>query len=354
VRLPKALLALVVPFALGACEYSSSSQRQQPQQPQQQAQQQPWGPYGQQPTPPPQQQPPYGQQPYPQQPQQQPTTPPAAQMPAQRPLLAPLVGVQAWQQELRMILTELLNALPANNQALVRGIPLVFDPTVEVNAFAGCDEQGQPFLAATTGIFEAVDAVAQTKATDELFGTQTYDAYSSQVLPALTKSDKARAALPAGIIPANLGPDARRWSRAHEIFDEVLAFTFGHELAHHYLGHTGCAKGQPMGAGPDPSRLGRLVMVVPAFNQVGEAAADSAGTINALDAGRARRPQYQWNEAGGVTLLNFFARIERAGGGGGLGALLNPVAILRTHPNPLLRIPLVQTTARTWHFQHPG
>jgi len=287
-------------------------------------------------------------QPYPAPPQQ--PLPPQPQ----RPLLAPLVGVAAQQQEVRNVLAELINALSPQNRALVSGIPLTFDPTTEVNAFAGCDEQGAPFLAATAGMLEAVDAIAQTKATDELFGTQTYDAYTNAVLPQMVRSDRARAALPAGIIPANLGPDPRRWSRAHEIFDEIIAFTFGHELAHHYLGHTGCAKGQPMGSGPDPARLGRLLSVVPIFNQAGEAAADSAGTVNALDAGRARRPQYEWSDLGGVLLLDYFARIERAGGGGGPLSLLNPVQFLRSHPNPLARVPLVQTVARTWRSQHPG
>jgi len=264
------------------------------------------------------------------------------------------VGLAAQQQEVQNILGELVNALSAHNQSLVRGIPLTFDPTIEVNAFAGCDEQGAPFLAATTGILEAVDAIAQTKATDELFGTQTYDAYCNQVLPQLTRSNNARAALPAGIIPANLGPDPRRWSRAREIFDEVIAFTFGHELAHHYLGHTGCAKGQPMGPGPDPTRLGRLLSVIPLFNQANEAASDTAGCQNALAAGRARRPSYEWSENGGVLLLDYFARIERAGGGGGPLSLLNPVQFLRTHPNPQLRVPLVQAVARTWRQQNPG
>lgn len=268
-------------------------------------------------------------------------------------MLPPLVGLQAQQQEVRNILNELLSSLSPQNQALVRGIPLTFDPTVEVNAYAGCDDNGAPFLAATTGILEAVDAISQTKATDELFGTRTYDAYCDAVLPQMVRSPNARAALPQGIIPTNLGSDLRRWSRAHEIFDDVIAFTFGHELAHHYLGHTGCAKGQPMGPGPDPTKLGRLLSVIPIFNQAGEAAADSAGCINSLDAGRARRPQFEWSEAGGVTLLDYFARIERAAGGGGPLSLLNPVQILKTHPNPLARMPLVQTVAQTWHRQHP-
>ncbi len=340
-----AAILVGVPLVAGACRTSTQASTSPP--PQQPGyypypqQQQPYG-YPQQ-----QQQPPY----YPsqQQPQQ-----PQAQPQAARPLLQPLIGIAAQQQEVANILAELINALSSQNQALVRGIPLTFDPTTEVNAFAGCDEQGAPFLAATAGMLEAVDAIAQTKATDELFGTQTYEQYTAAVLPQMVKSDKARAALPAGIIPTNLGPDPRRWSRARELFDDIIAFTFGHELAHHYLGHTGCAKGQAMGNAPDPARLGRLLSVVPIFNQAGEAASDSAGCVNALDAGRRRRPQYEWSDTGGVLLLDFFARIERAGGGGGPLSLLNPVQFLRTHPNPLARIPIVQTVARTWRAQHPG
>lgn len=342
-----AAVLFVVPVAVSACRTSTQASTT-PQAPPQ------YQPYPQQPYGYPQQQPPYygpqqPTQPVPQQPQG-PVQPPATS----RPLLPPLIGVAAQQQEVRNILAELVAALSPQNQALVQGIPLTFDPTIEVNAFAGCDERGAPFLAATAGMLEAVDAISQTKATDELFGTQTYEQYSATVLPQLVKSDKARAALPAGIIPANLGPDPRRWSRARELFGDIIAFTFGHELAHHYLGHTGCAKGQPMGNAPDPARLGRLLSVVPIFNQAGEAASDSAGCMNALDAGRRRRPQYEWSENGGVLLLDYFARIERAGGGGGPLSLLNPVQFLRTHPNPLARIPIVQTVARTWRAQHPG
>jgi hypothetical protein len=336
----KIVLVALAAVVLAGCPPKQDAQQQPPQQAPPY-----YGPY------PPPQQPYYppGQQPPPQQPQQ-------PRPPAQRPLLAPLVGLQAQQQELRNVLAELMAALSQQNQALVRGIPLVFDPTTEVNAYAGCDEQGAPFLAATTGIFEAADAIAQTKATDELFNTQTYDAYTNAVLPQMAQNQSARAALPSGIIPANLGPDARRWSRAHEMFDEILAFTFGHELAHHYLGHTGCAKGQGGGSGPDPSLLGRLVLRIPAANQFAEGAADSAGCYNALDAGRARRGQglYEWNEEGGTFLLDYFGRLEKAAGAGGLLSLLSPNNFLRTHPNPTIRLPAFQTVARTWHTQHPG
>jgi hypothetical protein len=241
--------------------------------------------------------------------------------------------------------------LSPDKQALVAGIPLVFDPDPsQVNAFAGCDDSGEPFIAGTEGLLEAIDGIAQTKASDELFGTRAYDAYAAAVTPALVSSQPGRALLPAGIVPPQLWPDPRRLSRAHEMFDEIVAFTFGHELSHHYLGHTGCARGQPVGIPPVVSDLGRaLSNSVALFNQPNEIAADSAGCINVLDTGRARAAQaYRWTEEGGLWLLDFFARMDAAAGA-------NPLLVfLRTHPNPGLRIPIVQTVATTWRFQHPG
>jgi hypothetical protein len=279
--------------------------------------------------------------------------PPVTQSPAaNRPLLPPLIGSVAWQSEVRLVLDELINHLSADNQKKVRGIPLVFDPNPnEVNAFAGCDERGSPFLAGTEGLLEAVDGISQTRATDELFGTRTYDQYANGVAPTLVSPNGGSAALRAGILTPMQAIDPRRLSRAHEIFDEIVGFTFGHELGHHYLGHTGCANGQPMSGGPNPAALGNLVVsILPGLNQPNEVAADGAGIVNLLDTGRARVPNYRWTEQGGLTLLDFFARLDRAAG----ISVWNPIGFLRTHPNPALRIPIAQTVARTWYYQHPG
>ena len=268
--------------------------------------------------------------------------------------------MQAWQSEVRGVLGELIASLSADKQVKVRGIPLVLDPSFEVNAFAGCDDSGAPFLAGTAGILEAMDAISQTRATDEIFGTQTYNAYANAVIPQMLQSEKARAALPPNLIPGQYLNDPRRVSRAHELFDEIVAFTFGHELAHHYLGHTGCANGQPMSSGPNPAQLGNLVIkVLPGINQFNEGASDFGGVVNALDAGRARRPNYAWTEKGGLMLLDFFARLDAAGGPASpadiLGAALNlGRQFTRTHPSSAIRIPLVQQYAQQWRSQHPG
>jgi hypothetical protein len=268
-----------------------------------------------------------------------------------RPLLGPLVGAAAWQNETRAITKELVANLGSAQQARVANVPLVFDPNPnEVNAFAACDDNGAPFVAGTEGLLEAVDGISQTKATDELYGTRTYDAYTAAVTPQLVSQNGGSAKLPAGVIPAQYWADARRVSRAHEMFDEIVAFAFGHEFSHHYLGHTGCANGQAAGVGPAIEALGRIATSIgPGANQANEAAADYNGCMNVLDTGRARsRYAYRFTEEGGLWLLDFFARLERASGA-------NPLlGFLRTHPNPGIRIPLVQTWAATWRFQHPG
>jgi hypothetical protein len=281
-----------------------------------------------------------------------PGPPPTPASPSNRPLLFPLIGPQAWQAEVRLVIQEIVSNLSPENAAKVHTIPLVVDPNQgDVNAFAGCDDQGSPFIAATEGLLEAIDAISQTQANDDLYGTHTYDQYTGIVLPRLAQGKGSSAALPLGILPLTTALNPTRLSHAHELFDEIVAFTFGHELSHHYLGHTGCANGQTAAGGPNPAMLGvMLTHVLPGLNQPNEIAADSAGCLNTLDSGRARRPKYVWTERGGLTLLDFFARLERASG----LSPLNPVGFLLSHPNPAIRIPIVKAVAQTWRFQHPG
>jgi hypothetical protein len=233
----------------------------------------------------------------------------------------------------------------------VRGIPFVVDPDpFEINAYAKCDDQGAPSIVATEGLLEAVDAIAQTRATDELYGTHTYDQYTQAVIPNLVHLDKASAALPLGIIPVSAVADPRRLSRAHEWFDEIVGFTFGHELSHHWLGHTGCANGAPNLLGAIPTLWSRPGG---SFVQLAEAQADTEGTNTLLAAGRARVPQYRWTEEGGLALLDFFLKLEIAAGPKTpVGQFL--VGFLNSHPSSRLRIPIVQATAAIWRQQHPG
>ncbi|HEX3344180.1 MAG TPA: hypothetical protein VHS09_06380 [Polyangiaceae bacterium] len=268
-----------------------------------------------------------------------------------RPQLGPLVGPLMWQAEVRAVVGELEASLTTEQRTLVAGIPLTFDPDPNtINAFAGCDDSGAPFVAGTEGLLETIDAIAQTRATDELFGTRTYDTYTRTVTPQLVSSQTASPALPMNVIPLQLVTDARRLSRAHEMFDEIAAFTFGHELAHHYRGHTGCAHGQPSHVPPVLSDLRRIATTAVAWlNQTNEIEADNFGCIDVLATGRARQATgLRWTEEGGLWLFDFFARLD-----GASGATFRP-AFLSTHPAPGLRIPLVQADATVWRLQNPG
>jgi Zn-dependent protease with chaperone function len=132
------------------------------------------------------------------------------------------------------------------------------------------------------------------------------------------------------------------------MFDEMIAFTLAHELSHHYLGHTSCAHGQTPGISPDWMELGRLLSsAVPLFNQPNELAADASGCVNVLDAGRLRASHaYPWTEEGGVFLLDFFFRVEQASGDS------PALAFFSTHPDPALRIPILQRVAGMWRQSH--
>lgn len=174
------------------------------------------------------------------------------------------------------------------------------------------------------------------------FGTQKVDGYV-RMLAQNQVADQPIVRPPAGFIDASQHSDGRKVARQHQVFHEQLAFVLGHELAHHYLGHTGCANGGAS-RGVHPSDLGRLLSrAMPVFNQPNEIAADVAGTNNLLTAG-SRRGDYRWTEGGAVLTLQFFAGLDS----------LTPASIVfafeNSHPHPLLRQPIVQGTANTWRL----
>jgi hypothetical protein len=245
-------------------------------------------------------------------------------------------------QEASSVLAELVGALPANYQSKVQGIPLVADPTVgDVNAFAACDDSGAALMAITDGLLEVEAYTAQFKATDELFGSRKVDQYGGLVAQGL-RPNAPLPKPPPGMIDASQHTDARKVARQHQLLDEQMAFVLGHELGHHYLGHTGCANGQGGSRGVNPGDFGRILSrALPAFNQPNEVAADMAGTNNLLTAG-ARRQSVKWNEEGAMLTLGFFATLDR------LSVQTVALGFLLTHPHPLVRIPIVQQTANSW------
>jgi hypothetical protein len=239
------------------------------------------------------------------------------------------------------VLQELVAALPQNQNAKVNGIPLVIDDTPgEVNAFAACIN-GKALMAITDGLMEIQSQMARARAFDEFFGTRKFDQYIRFVADNQRPKQPIVRPAPSFWEPYAQDTDGRKVARQHQLYDEELAFVLGHELAHHYLDHTGCAGRQPDFI--TPGDIGRVLSrAVPGFNQPNEVTADTNGTQNLLEAGR-RRQGYHWTEGGALLTLNFFLALKQASPAESI-----IFAFEISHPHPSFRIPIVQQTANQW------
>jgi hypothetical protein len=123
-----------------------------------------------------------------------------------------------------------------------------------------------------------------------------------------------------------------------------VAFIIGHELSHHYRGHTGCvsASGNNNSSDLTPEELSRILSnTVPIFHQPQEIEADMWGIVNLLEAGHNRQGG-AWSEEGALLNMGFFARLRRRGGEEIFRSFFS------THPMPQLRSPIIRQTARQW------
>lgn len=232
---------------------------------------------------------------------------------------------------------ELNAALGAGPRSRMAGIPLVVDDSAsDVNAFAACTSTGKSLIAVTDGLFLVGGYLSRCAATDDVFGTRKTDEFIRFVAQN-QRPDQPLAIPGPGFLDPNQDNDAAKLTRQHQIFDEQIAFVLAHEMAHHYLGHLPCTAGNV-----EASEIGAvLTSVVPAFNQVNETGADTAGTYNVLDAGK-RATGYHYTERGGLLTMQFFAGMDQ----------LSPIDLIfafeRSHPPPQIRAPIIQQTAASW------
>lgn len=243
-------------------------------------------------------------------------------------------------QEPARVVAELIAALPDGSRAKVANMPtIVIEDPKEVNAFAGCNKGGAAFVAITTPLLTFHARVAEARAFDELFQTSHYEAFVRGIAGEIRKG-QAIVGPPPGTLPAPQALDPRKLARQKHLFHEQLAFVLGHELAHHYRGHTGCvASSSTTVAAEDIARV--LSDAVPFLNQPNEIDSDVQGVHNLLSAG-AKRQEGAWTEAGALMTLDLFSRLSSLG----IDNVL--LGFLMTHPPPQLRIPIVQNAASQW------
>ena len=243
-------------------------------------------------------------------------------------------------QEVLAVFNELVAALPPADRGRITGIPLrVHEEMREPNAAAGCTRGSQSFMMITSALLTIIAASSEAKAWDELTNERRVEGYYTAVTDVIRRQQPVIGITP-GWLAGPMALDPRKLARERHLFDEQVAFVLGHELAHHYRGHTGCANGAP--ASPSDVSAEEVARVassaVPPFNQPMETESDQWGITNALDAGRTRAGG-TWNEEGALLSLDFFAHLSR----------FNPATVfLRTHPPPQFRIPIIQTMANTW------
>ncbi len=247
------------------------------------------------------------------------------------------------EQEAQYLLATVAANLDPTQRARIANIPLNFLPTMtEVNAAAGCTRGGRSFMVATAAILVLHAATAEARAVDELASTHLLQDYTDRTVR-MVRSEQVVRGLDTGVVPAAWALDQRKLARQRFLFDEQIGFILGHELAHHYRGHTGCATGaapsQQQGEAEDLERA--VSNLAPLFNQPLELEADTWGTVSLLDAG-ARHPTGRWTEEGGVMSMEFFARLEGLSGNSPL------LFFVHSHPPAAIRRPVIQLWASQW------
>jgi Zn-dependent protease with chaperone function len=199
----------------------------------------------------------------------------------------------------------------------------------DVNAYATCTANGEPMVAVTETLLVVGAHVAMSRATDERFETDR--------LRALARHLATHRGMPGpAFYDAAMHADGRKLARQRQLYEEMLAYVLGHELAHHRLGQLRCENGGVViGVGHIAARA------IPLFSQAAETAADVAAIKYVLEAGR-RRAGYGWGEEGALALLEFVGRRDATSVGDALASFLH------SHPLPAVRIGLVTFTAELW------
>lgn len=240
-------------------------------------------------------------------------------------------------QRVQTVVGAIVAVLEPALRTRVEHIPLVFDPSrTEVNAYATCSRASKPAVIITDAMLVLTANLSQLKAVDEVFGTRWSDEYARYV----AQNQQANTPLlspPVTWVTTAQASHRSTLARQLQLFDEMIAFVFGHELAHHYLNHLPCTSLLPL----DASEIGLVVTdTIPAFNQPNEAAADVAGIRNLLKAEPASLG-HSLSENGALAQLRFFGALDNA----------RPIDVFtfeRTHPPPSVREPIVTAAAQAF------
>jgi hypothetical protein len=236
----------------------------------------------------------------------------------------------------------LVAALPEHERTQTQSIPFeVFTADSEPNAAAGCTRATRsPVMMITSAMLVLAAGIAETKAYDELAGTTTFDSYVTAVIDQV-RNERPVAGVDPSLHVAPNATDPHKLARQASLFDMQVAFIVGHELAHHYRGHTTCVEGRTPEQIQQDEAMRALSQTVPPFEQPREVEADMWGVTNVLEAGH-RMSAGRWTQEGALLNLDFFGRLANEGGPNLV------LAFLSTHPPSFVRMPVVRSTSQQW------
>jgi hypothetical protein len=235
----------------------------------------------------------------------------------------------------------LVAALAEGERRQVEQVPFhVASEASEPNAAAGCVRGTRaPVMFITQAMLTLAAGISETRAYDELAGSSSYDSYAQEVVSRI-RGGGTLPGVPDAMVAGPQATDPHKLSRQLHLFDQQVAFILGHELAHHYRGHTTCAYNRSASQ-QEMDQLTRVASrVFPTFGQPREIEADMWGVTNLLEAGH-ERPGGAWSEEGALLNLDFFGRLSQGG-----DQVLR--VFLSTHPPAVIRRPVVQNAARQW------
>lgn len=245
------------------------------------------------------------------------------------------------EQEAAAIYQELMAHLPEARRARVQGVPFhVVDEMAEPNAAAGCAAGTRaPLVFMTRAMLVMAAGVAETRAYDELGSTSQYENYAQIAVQAI-RSGRPIPAVPVDLVSGPLATDPRKLARQRHLYDQEIAFILGHELAHHYLGHTGCTPAATATEDQAEQLQRSLAQAVPPLEQPNEVAADMWGVTSVLETGHTRAGG-AWSEEGALLSLDTFRHLMAMG---------DDIALLflSTHPPSEIRAPIVLQVSSQW------
>jgi hypothetical protein len=243
--------------------------------------------------------------------------------------------------EVEAVYREVLADLSADHRSRVERIPFhVVDDPREPNAAAGCSPGSRaPMVMITTPMLTLCAATSEAMAYDELAHTTTYETYASSIGDMFQRGSIR--GLGPGTLSGPLATDPRKLARQRHLFDQQVAFILGHELAHHYRGHTGCAPGGAASEAEAEQLQRQLAQAAPPLEQPFEIEADMWGVTTVLESGH-ERVGGVWSEEGALLSLDTFRHISE------MNTADLPMLFLSTHPPSMVRAPLVQSVADGW------